>query len=65
MNFKKKILLSWVIFALLDPDPDSGSTDPIESGSNPDPQTWLLPKELQGKERFCQFWLWSLMLLLM
>jgi hypothetical protein len=27
----------WVIFALLDPDPDSGSTSPIESGSNPDP----------------------------
>jgi hypothetical protein len=28
-------LLLWVIFALLDPDPDSesGSTDPIESGS--------------------------------
>jgi hypothetical protein len=37
----------WVIFALLDPDPDSeygsGSTDPIEPGSNsdPDPQPWL------------------------
>jgi hypothetical protein len=27
----------WVIFVLLDPDPDSGSTDPIEYGSNPDP----------------------------
>jgi hypothetical protein len=29
----------WVISALLDPDPDSesGSTDPIESGTNPDP----------------------------
>jgi hypothetical protein len=31
----------WVIFALLDPDPDSeygsGSTDPIEYGSNTDP----------------------------
>ncbi len=28
----------WVIFALLDPDPDSesGSTDLIESGSNPE-----------------------------
>ncbi len=23
----------WVIYALLDPDPDSGSTDPIESRS--------------------------------
>jgi hypothetical protein len=36
MNLKKKILLLWVIFALLNPDPDSesgsGSTDPIESG---------------------------------
>jgi hypothetical protein len=44
MNFKK-ILLLCVIFALLDPDPDfeSGSTDPIESGSNPvsDPQPCL------------------------
>jgi hypothetical protein len=36
-------LLLWVIFALLDPDPDpdaeygSGSTDLIESGSNPAP----------------------------
>jgi hypothetical protein len=34
----KKFLLLRVIFALLDPDPDSeyasGSTDPIESGSN-------------------------------
>jgi hypothetical protein len=33
----KKILLLWVIFALLDPDLDldseSGSTDPIGSGS--------------------------------
>jgi hypothetical protein len=31
----------WVIFALLDPDPDSeygsGSTGPIEYGSNTDP----------------------------
>jgi hypothetical protein len=46
MNFKKKIILFWVIFALLDPDPDSeygsGSTDPIESGSDTvlDPQPW-------------------------
>ncbi len=36
----------WVIFALLDPDPDSEATDPIESGSNldqdPDPQPWLI-----------------------
>jgi hypothetical protein len=34
-------LFLWVIFALLDPDPGSksglGSTDLIESGSNPDP----------------------------
>jgi hypothetical protein len=27
------------IFALLDPDSESGSTDLIESGSNPDPKT--------------------------
>jgi hypothetical protein len=42
MNFSKKFLLLWVIFALLDPDLDpdseygSGSTDPVEYGSNPD-----------------------------
>ena len=36
-TFQKKILLLWVIFALLDPHPDSGSTGPIEYGSNPDP----------------------------
>jgi hypothetical protein len=38
MKFLKFFLLLWVIFALLDPDPDSeygsGSTGPIESGSN-------------------------------
>jgi hypothetical protein len=35
MKFLNFFLLLWVIFALLDPDPDSesGSTDPIESGS--------------------------------
>jgi hypothetical protein len=39
MNFYKFFLLLWVIFGLLDPDPDSesGSTGPIEYGSNPDP----------------------------
>jgi hypothetical protein len=37
------LLVLWVIFVLLDPDPDSeygsesGSTDTIESGSNSDP----------------------------
>ncbi len=39
----------WVIFALLDSDPDSktgsGSTDPIESGSNPDPDPQPCYKE--------------------
>jgi hypothetical protein len=33
MNFKKKILLLWVIFALLDPDP--------LTRLNPDPQPWF------------------------
>jgi hypothetical protein len=35
MNFYKFFLLLWVIFSLLDPDSksESGSTDPIESGS--------------------------------
>jgi hypothetical protein len=39
MKFLKKFLLLWVIFALLDPDSESGTgfTDLIESGSNPDP----------------------------
>jgi hypothetical protein len=41
----KKFLLLWVIFALLDPDPDSegsGSTDPIESGYGFGPATLQL-----------------------
>jgi hypothetical protein len=43
MKFLNYFLLLWVIFALLDLDPDSKfgsgyrSRDPIESGSNPDP----------------------------
>ncbi len=58
-HFKKRNLLIffmflWVIFALLDPDPDCefgswyGSRDTIESGSNPDtdPQHWLTVKLL-------------------
>ncbi len=38
-EISKKFLPLWVIFALLDPDSEygSGSTDLIESGSNPDP----------------------------
>jgi hypothetical protein len=40
MNLYKKFLLLWVIFALLDSDPDpesgSGSTGLIESGSGSD-----------------------------
>ncbi len=43
-TISKFFLLLWVIFALLDPDRNfgSGSTDPIESGSesDPDPQPW-------------------------
>ncbi len=47
-TFTNYCLLLWAIFALLDPDPDpdseygSGFTDPIEYGSNPDPdpQPW-------------------------
>jgi hypothetical protein len=39
MKFIKFFLCLWVIFAFLEPNPDceSGSVDPIESGSNPDP----------------------------
>ncbi len=41
------LLLLWVIFALL--DPDSGSTDPIESGSG---TATLLPGgEKEAEER--------------
>ncbi len=50
-TFTNFFLLLWVIFSLLNPDPDSeygsgfGSTDPIEYGSNtdpdPDPQPWM------------------------
>jgi hypothetical protein len=42
MKFLKFFLLLWVIFGLLNPDLDpeygSRSIDPIESGSNSDPQ---------------------------
>jgi hypothetical protein len=45
----------WVIFALLDPDPDSeygsGSTGPIEYGSNPDPEPWK--QEIETRT-----WIW-------
>jgi hypothetical protein len=53
MNFKKKFLLLWVIFALLDPvpDPESGSTGPIESGSNPDPDPKPWKKHNLFRER--------------
>jgi hypothetical protein len=39
IKFLNFFLLSWVIFALLDPDPEYGygSNDPIEYGSNSDP----------------------------
>jgi hypothetical protein len=49
MNFYKFVLLLWVIFALLDPDPDSGSTGPIESGSNPDPKPWIKKRFIAQK----------------
>jgi hypothetical protein len=37
-KFLNFILFLWVILALLDPDSESGSSDLIESGSNPDPK---------------------------
>jgi hypothetical protein len=46
--------LVWVIFALLDPDPNSeygsGSNDLIESGTNTDldPKPWLSPSQGWG-----------------
>jgi hypothetical protein len=39
VKFLNFFLFLWVIFAILDPDPDHW--DPIESGSNPDPQHCL------------------------
>ncbi len=56
-GFGSATLLLWVIFALLDPVPDSesgsGSTDPIESGFNPDLQPWFLdPGSGMGKNQY-------------
>ncbi len=52
-TFTNYCLLLWVIFALLDPDPDSeygsGSRDPIEYGSNTDPDP-------QPCQRSASFW---------
>jgi hypothetical protein len=51
MKFLNFFLLLWVIFALLDPDPDSeygsgtGSTDLIESGSNGSGSETLVGRE--------------------
>ncbi len=50
----------WLIFALLDPDPDSelGTTDLIEPVSNPDPdpKLWdkhqIISKELQKRNEY-------------
>jgi hypothetical protein len=57
MKFLNFCLFLWVIFALLDPDPDSesGSTDLIESGSNPDrdPDLKHWP-ETERRVRFAQ-----------
>jgi hypothetical protein len=63
MNLKKKILHLWFIFALLDADPDSesGSTDPVKSGSATLPATAVMPatagmlakavtRQLQGRQ---------------
>ncbi len=55
--FKFFLLLS-VIFALLDPDSESGSTDPIETGSHSDPDPQPLPvgvvlQRLFGLEHAC------------
>ncbi len=45
MKFLSFYLFLWVIFALLDPDPDFeagfGSTGLIDSGSNTDPKHWF------------------------
>jgi hypothetical protein len=55
IKFLKKILFLFAICALLDPDPDSGygSTDLIESGSNPDqdPGSETMGEELKYKKK--------------
>jgi hypothetical protein len=63
MKFFNFFLLLWVIFALLDPDPDSesGATDPIESGSNPDPDPqpcliFLRKADILGFGVFIDIW---------
>jgi hypothetical protein len=54
-HFKNEIinffLFLWVIFSLLDPDPDceSGSGDPIDSGYNPDPDPQHCSGELSPR----------------
>ncbi len=55
MKFFNFFLFFWVIFAVLDPDPDldsgSGSTDLIEIGPNPDlDQKHSLSGSLSGPE---------------
>jgi hypothetical protein len=45
--------LLWVIFALLDPDPESGTNDPMESGSNPDPQPCDFLIVIEGCRNLC------------
>jgi hypothetical protein len=41
MKFLNFFQFIWVIFALLDPDPDSRSTDLIVFVSSPDPKTLI------------------------
>jgi hypothetical protein len=54
MKFINYFIFFWLIFALLDPHPDCksgsgyGSRDPIESGSDPDPQHCLPCQSLSG-----------------
>jgi hypothetical protein len=54
MKFLNFFLLLWVIFALLDPDSEygSGSTDLIESISNPDPdpKPWIVQPQVSKRE---------------
>jgi hypothetical protein len=56
MNFLHYFLFGGPILACLDPDPDYqfGSADPIESGSNPDPEHCKLAQAFyqHGTRRF-------------
>jgi hypothetical protein len=49
MNF---FIFLWVIFALMDPDSESGSTNLIEYGSGFETQLFIMGKERDNKRAY-------------